>query len=89
MANQILDEVIDEITKTIGVEDSAIAFIDTVPRLVQAGIEAALENGATAEQLEPLSNLRAELATRRDAIVAAIAANSGGGSTPTRSTRRA
>lgn len=87
MANQILNVLIEEIAQTEGVEDSAIAFIVGVPKLLADGIAAALANGATEADLQPLTALKTELEAKRQALAAAIVA-SGGGATQTRSTKR-
>ena len=84
MANPILDVLIDEITQTQGVLDSATAFVEGVPGLIEAAKQEALRNGATEAELAPFTALERELETKRVKLVAAIEASSGGGGgTPT------
>jgi hypothetical protein len=75
MANPTVPALIEEVTKAVGVMDSATAFINGVPALLSAAIAAALENGATAEELAPLTTLEQELELKHDALVAALAAS--------------
>jgi len=70
-----LTPLINEITNATTVEDSAVAFINGVPGLVQAAVDAALANGATAAQLQPVTDLGAQLQAKSDALQAAIVAN--------------
>jgi hypothetical protein len=72
-----LQPLIDEITAIEGVDDSAIAFISGIAARIQAAVDAALANGATAEQLQPVVDLGVEAKAKSDALAAAIAANGG------------
>ena len=72
---QMIDALVAQVTATIGVEASAVTFINGVPGLISAAVTAALAGGATAAQLAPLSTLAANLQTSAAAITAAIAAN--------------
>ncbi len=67
-----LQPVIDEMTAAETAEDAAVVFIQGVPALVQAAVDAALANGATAEQLQPVTDLGAQLQVKTDALVAAL-----------------
>lgn len=64
-----------EVTAATTVEDSAITFIDGVPGLITSAVNAALANGATSEQLQPLTDLGAALQAKSDALAAAVTAN--------------
>jgi hypothetical protein len=75
MAHPVVPALIEEVTRIVGVLPSATAFINGVPGLIQAGVDAALSNGATAAELEPLTALEAELETKGNDIVAALQAN--------------
>ncbi len=77
MANKILDDLTAAVAKTEGAEDSAIAFIQGVPALIQAAVDKALANGATAAELAPFAQLSTDMSAKADAIGAAIAANPG------------
>lgn len=70
-----LQPVIDEMTRTVGVEQSAIVFIAGVPNLIQAAVDDAIAGGATAEQLQPLLDLKDAVAAKNDELLAALTAN--------------
>lgn len=73
--NPDLQALLDETTDVESVLDSATTFITGVPALIDAAVQKAVGNGATEEQLKPLSQLSADLKTKADAVKAAIAAN--------------
>lgn len=73
--NPGLQTLIDQINKTIGVEQSVITFIQGMPAQIQAAIDGAMANGASAGQLQPVLDLGTQLAAGADQILAAIAAN--------------
>ncbi len=75
MANKVIDDLIDEITEVEGVVDSAVVYIEGVPALIKAAVDAAISNGATAEELAPVSALGAELKAKGAALKSAIEAN--------------
>lgn len=74
MAADLTDE-IQTIKDTEGVIDSAIALINSIAGRIQAAIDAALANGATAEQLQPLTDEVTALNAKKQALADAIAAN--------------
>lgn len=78
MANPVIDTVITEMTNATTVEDSAIAFINGVPQLIADAVAKALANGATQEELAPLTDLGTTLQAKSDALQAALTANTGG-----------
>ncbi len=67
-----LQPIIDDMTEADTVMDAAIIFIQGVPSLIQAAVDAALANGATAEQLQPVSDLAAVTKAKADALQAAL-----------------
>jgi len=75
MPNPILGTLQDEITQTRGVIASAVNLINGFQGRITAAVEAALENGATAEELAPFTELEAALEADRTALAEAIAAN--------------
>ena len=79
MASPVPQSVLDQVTKTRGVLASVKAYLDAEPArhkaVVDAAVAAALDLGATAEQLEPVKAIVDELAVDTDAVAAAIAAN--------------
>lgn len=71
-----LQPLIDEITQTSTVIDSAVVFINGVPGLIAAAVSQALANGATADELKPVTDLGDTLKAKADALKAAMEANS-------------
>jgi hypothetical protein len=72
MASPVLQDLIDKMTNAETVEDSAIAFIQGVPGLIQAAVDAALANGATAEELAPVAQVGTDLKAKSDALQQAL-----------------
>jgi len=77
MASPILQQLTDQVTNTTGVEQSAIVLINGIQAKIDAAVAQALENGATAEQLQPISDLSTAMETQTDALAAAIQAQGG------------
>lgn len=75
MPSPILDQLNTQVTNTKGVEESATALIEGFQQRLDDAVAKALENGATAEQLQPLSDLSNEMETQTEALAAAVAAN--------------
>lgn len=75
MASPILDQLTAQVTNATTVEDSAITFINGIQAQIDAAVAAALANGATAEQLQPVSDLSTAMQAKSDALTAAIIAN--------------
>ncbi len=75
MANPAVDQILAAVTAATSVDDSAIAFITGVPALITAAVAAAVANGATAEELAPVSQAATDLQAKSDALVAALTAN--------------
>lgn len=75
MASPILDQLTTQVTNTTTVEQSAVTFLDGLQALIDAAVAAALESGATAEQLQPISDLSNAMQTQSDALAAAIIAH--------------
>lgn len=75
MSNPTLDALAAQVTATNGVIDSATTFINGVAARIQAAVDAALANGATADQLAPVNDEITALKAKSDALAAAIAAN--------------
>jgi len=70
-----LSGTIQTIKDTEGVVDSATALINGLAARIQAAVDAAVANGATAEQLQPVTDEVAALKAKSDALAAAVAAN--------------
>lgn len=75
MANPVLGTLETQITTTKGVIESAIVLIGGVQARIDSAVQAAIANGATAEELAPFTALSAALGTDTDALAAAVAAN--------------
>lgn len=75
MANPVLGELEAAVQKTLGVEASAVAFINGFAARLKAAVDAALANGATEAELQPIRDEIAAMQTSSDALAAAIAAN--------------
>ena len=71
----IIDDTIATMTDTDTVLDSALVYIQSVPGMIQAAVDAAVAGGATAAQLAPLTQLVADTKTKSDAVKAALVAN--------------
>lgn len=75
MPNPTVQSTIDAITNANSVDDSVLAYVTGVPALISAAVAAAIANGATADELAPLTQLSTDLTSKTAAIQAAIAAN--------------
>lgn len=64
-----------EVNKARTVEASAQALIEGFGARLNTAVQAALSNGATAEQLQPLTDLGTALDAQSDALQAAVIAN--------------
>ncbi len=72
-----LQPLIDKVHAAEGIDESATTFILGESARLQAAVDAALANGATAEQLIPITDEVAALKVKSDALAAALAANGG------------
>lgn len=73
--SQAVDDVIAKVRETETVLDSALAYIQAVPGLIRDAVTAAVANGATAEELAPLTTLSSELQAKATAVKDALVAN--------------
>lgn len=76
MANQIVSDLGPSVTEAVGAMQSATVLIDGIQAAQAAAIAAALANGATAEELAPLTDLNAALKAGSADLSRAVAANS-------------
>lgn len=67
-----------QLAKNREVESSAAQLINGIKDRIQKAIDAALANGATAEELAPLSDEVALMESSRSALAAAVAENTPG-----------
>lgn len=75
MPNPVLGDLTVNVNKAKGAMESATVLINGIQAKVDAAVQAALNNGATAEELAPLTQLSAELGTDADKLATAVAAN--------------
>lgn len=75
MANPALDDLSAQITQATSVEDSAAALINGISQRITDAVNAAIGNGATADQLKPVSDLGTALKASSDKLQDAITAN--------------
>lgn len=75
MTNPVIGDLKTNVEKANGAMESATVLINGFQAKLDAAVAAALENGATAEELAPLTDLSSELGTDADALAAAVAAN--------------
>ncbi len=70
-----LQPTIDIMTAADTVMDSAAALIGSFPGLIKTAVDAAIAGGATAAQLQPVTDLGVAMKAKSDALLAAVAAN--------------
>jgi len=75
MANPVVGNLKAEVESTIGVIESAIKLISGIVDRIAAAVTAAIANGATEAELQPLNDTLASLRAEKDALAAAVAAN--------------
>lgn len=75
MSAQVLTDLATATAKAKGAMESATVLINGFAAKLQAAVDAALANGATATELAPVSQLVADLNTDADALAASVAAN--------------
>ena len=75
MPNPILDALKAQVTKTTDVMQSAKVLIDGFAARLQAAVDAAVANGATAEELAPVQAEVDALSSESDALAGSVAAN--------------
>lgn len=75
MSNPVLADLAQAVTDTVGVEQSAVVALNGVAARIQAAVDAALANGATAEELAPVQDEVNNLVAAKDALAAAVAAS--------------
>ena len=75
MANPILEQLKAEVTEDVTIMGSATKLINGFAARLQEAVNAALANGATAEELAPVTDELAALNAGSDELAAAIQAN--------------
>lgn len=75
MANPTIDAVIQQVTATDTVIDSAVALIGGIKGQIDDAVQKALTGGATQQELQPLTDLSNTLGQKTQALADAVAAN--------------
>ena len=75
MANPVLEDLRLQVEQNTQVEASAAAALNGVAGRIQAAVDQALANGATAEQLAPVTDEVTALKNSATDLAAAVAAN--------------
>ena len=75
MSNPVVGTLVSDVTAARGAMASATALINGFQARLDAAVAKALENGATAEELAPLTDLSAAFESDTQALAAAVAAN--------------
>jgi hypothetical protein len=74
MASQILADLVQQVTETRGVLQSTRVFVEGVDERITAAVNQALANGATAEELAPITELQAALRQDTNDLALAVQA---------------
>lgn len=75
MPSQLIPDLEAEVTEEVTIMGSATALINGFGARLQAGIDAALKDGATAAELQVLTKLKTDLDAGGAALAAAVSAN--------------
>lgn len=75
MTNPVVGTLVTDVTNAKGAMESATVLLNGFQARLDAAVAAALANGATAEELQPLSDLSASFEADTAALAAAVAAN--------------
>lgn len=73
--NPVIDSTIAQVTASKTVMESATILIKSFPTLLDAAVTKALQNGATAAELVPLTELSADFKAKTDDLAAAVLSN--------------
>jgi hypothetical protein len=73
--NQVLTDLQAAVERSTTVTESAVTLIGGIAGRIQAAVDKAIANGATAEQLQPVSAEVDALNAASDALAAAVQAN--------------
>lgn len=74
-AGQPLTDLVSEVTRATTVVTAATALINGIGSRVSSAVAQALANGASADELAPLTDLAAQVKQETDDLSAAVAAN--------------
>jgi hypothetical protein len=71
----VISALVAQAQQNESVEDSAAVIINGIAQRITDAVNAAIANGATADQLAPLTQVVTDLQTHSAALSAAVAAN--------------
>lgn len=74
-APPVIQQIIDDVARLTAVKDSVVLLLNSVPALIQSGIDAAIGNGATAEELAPLTQAKQEFEASIQQLADAVTQN--------------
>lgn len=77
--NPILQQLADQVTATTAVNASAVALINGIGQRITDAVNKALENGATAEELAPVTAVVDALKASSAELATAVESNTPGG----------
>lgn len=75
MPAQVLADLQAAVTRNTDVVNSAVTLINGIAARLKAAVDAALANGATADELKPVTDEVIALNANADALAAAVNAN--------------
>jgi hypothetical protein len=75
MPNPVLDALKSAVERETQVVTSAVTLINGIAARVQAAVDAAIANGATAEELQPVQDEVNTMTANADALASAVQAN--------------
>jgi len=75
MPNPVLDALAAQVKANTDAEASAVIVLNGIAKRIADAVAAAIANGATAEELAPVSDEVAALKASSDALAAAVVAN--------------
>ena len=75
MANQILAALAAQVSNTTTVMGSATTLINGIAARIQKAVDAAIQNGATAEELAPVQDEVTALTNASNELATAVGAN--------------
>jgi hypothetical protein len=79
MASSVPQEAVREITESREVIRGATTLVNSITERIRLAVEAALQNGATAEELAPVTEALAALDADANELASAVAANTPAG----------
>lgn len=75
MPAQVITDLTNEVAQSVSVENSATILINGISTRIKDAVAKAIENGATAEELAPLTDVAKQLDESNKALADAITAN--------------